>query len=80
MPNGDLKSWLHPESSDTLAQTNTLSLEQRLHIAINIFDALDYLHNHCQPSIIPESANRTQQNSTSTTGIRGTIGYVAPGN
>ena len=107
MPNGDLKSWLHPES-DTLAQTNTLSLEQRLHIAVNIFDALDYLHNHCQPSIIHcdlkpsniflaedmsarvgdfgiskillESANRTQQNSTSTTRIRGTIGYVAPGN
>ncbi|CAD6239762.1 unnamed protein product [Miscanthus lutarioriparius] len=29
--------------------------------------------------ILPQSANRTQQNSTSTTGIRGTIiGYIAP--
>ncbi|RCV24686.1 hypothetical protein SETIT_5G105600v2 [Setaria italica] len=96
MPNGSLNGWLHPES-DTLTQTNTLSLEQRLHIAVDILDALDYLHNHCQPSIIhcdlkpsniflaedvseilPESASKTLQNSNSTTGIRGTIGYVAP--
>jgi Leucine-rich repeat (LRR) protein len=107
MPNGSLNAWLHPES-DTLAQTNNLSLEQRLNIAVDIMDALDYLHNHCQPSIIhcdlkpsniflaedmsarvgdfgisrilPESASLTLQNSNSTTGIRGTIGYVAPGN
>ncbi|WVZ72289.1 hypothetical protein U9M48_020774 [Paspalum notatum var. saurae] len=105
MPNGSLNSWLHPDS-DTLAHTNTLSLEQRLHIAVDISDALDYLHNHCQPSIIhcdlkpsnillsenmsarvgdfgiskilPDSASTTQQNSTSTSRIRGTIGYVAP--
>lgn len=51
MPNGSLNGWLHPES-DTLTPTNTLSLEQRLHIAVDILDALDYLHNHCQPSII----------------------------
>ncbi|CAO2199014.1 unnamed protein product, partial [Urochloa humidicola] len=105
MPNGNLNGWLHPES-ERLNQTNTLSLEQRLHIAVDIMDALDYLHNHCQPSIIhcdlkpsniflaedmsarvgdfgisrilPESASKTPQNSNSTTGIRGTIGYVAP--
>nr|TKW13465.1 hypothetical protein SEVIR_5G102900v2 [Setaria viridis] len=91
MPNGSLNGWLHPES-DTLTPTNTLSLEQRLHIAVDILDALDYLHNHCQPSIIHcdlkpsniflaedmKSASKTLQNSNSTTGIRGTIGYVAP--
>ncbi|CAL4965265.1 unnamed protein product [Urochloa decumbens] len=105
MPNGSLNDWLHRDSN-TLARTNTLSLEQRLNIAVDIMDALDYLHNHCQPSIIhcdlkpsnilltqgmsarvgdfgvsrilPESASTTLQNSTSTTGIRGTIGYVAP--
>jgi serine/threonine protein kinase len=31
---------------------NTLSLEQRLNIVVNIVDALDYLHNQCQPPII----------------------------
>jgi len=109
MPNGSLNGWLHPEyDTQTLAQTNTLSLEQRLNIAVDIMDALDYLHNHCQPPIIhcdlkpsnilltedmrarvgdfgisrilPECASTTLQNSTSTTGIKGTIGYVAPGN
>nr|TKW13462.1 hypothetical protein SEVIR_5G102800v2 [Setaria viridis] len=51
MSNGSLNGWLHAES-DTLTPTNTLSLEQRLHIAVDIMDALDYLDNHCQPSII----------------------------
>ncbi|RCV24680.1 hypothetical protein SETIT_5G105100v2 [Setaria italica] len=91
MPKGSLNGWLHAES-DTLTPTDTLSLEQRLHIAVDIMDALDYLDNHCQPSIIHcdlkpsniflaedmKSASKTQQNSNSTTGIRGTIGYVAP--
>ena len=86
---------------------NTLSLAQRLDIAADIIDALDYLHNHCQPPIVhcdlkpsnillaedmsvrvgdfgisrilTESASRTLQNSNSTIGIRGSIGYVAPG-
>ncbi|CAL4951556.1 unnamed protein product [Urochloa decumbens] len=49
MPNGSLNSWLHP---DIPARTNTLSLVQRLHIAVDIVDALDYLHNYCQPPII----------------------------
>jgi serine/threonine protein kinase len=71
-------------------------------------DALDYLHNQCQPPVVHcdvkpsnillaedmsarvgdfgisrillESANRAGQNSNSTIGIRGSIGYVAPGN
>jgi hypothetical protein len=101
MPNGSLNSWLHPKSGMPTLR-NTLSLEQRLDIAADVMDALDYLHNHCQPPIIhcdlkpsnillaedmsarvgdfglsrilPESA------SNSITGIRGTIGYVAPGN
>jgi len=105
MPNGSLHSWLHKES-DIPTLNNTLSLAQRLDIAIDIIDALDYLHNHCQPSIVhcdlkpsnillaedmsvrvgdfgisrilTESASRTLQNSNSTIGIRGSIGYVAP--
>ncbi|KAL6626762.1 hypothetical protein ACP70R_030488 [Stipagrostis hirtigluma subsp. patula] len=105
MPNGSLNAWLHPEP-DMPSLSNTLSLPQRLNIAVDIMDALDYLHNHCQPPIIhcdlkprnillaqdmsarvgdfgisrilPESATKSLQNSSSTIGIRGSIGYVAP--
>ena len=106
MPNGSLHSWLH-KKSDMPTVNNTLSLAQRLDIAADIIDALDYLHNHCQPPIVhcdlkpsnillaedmsirvgdfgisrilTESASRTLQNSNSTIGIRGSIGYIAPG-
>ncbi|KAL6627427.1 hypothetical protein ACP70R_031153 [Stipagrostis hirtigluma subsp. patula] len=51
MPNGSLKNWLHPESQIRNLRNN-LSLAQRLDIAVDIMDALDYLHNQCQPPII----------------------------
>ncbi|KAL5228764.1 hypothetical protein ABZP36_017029 [Zizania latifolia] len=51
MPNGSLDGWIHPTSSES-TPSNTLSLSQRLCIAVDILDALDYLHNHCQPPII----------------------------
>ncbi|TVU03499.1 hypothetical protein EJB05_50960, partial [Eragrostis curvula] len=50
MPNGSLNDWLHPKS-DLPTPHNTLSLEQRLDIAVDTMDALDYLHNHCKPPI-----------------------------
>nr|AGT15911.1 LRR-kinase protein [Saccharum hybrid cultivar R570] len=51
MPNGSLNDWLHPVSKvHTLS--NTLSLAQRLDIAVDIMDALEYLHNQCQPPVI----------------------------
>jgi len=106
IPNGSLNRWLHIESGmPTL--NNTLSLTQRLDIAVDVMDALDYLHNHCQPpiihcdlkpsnillaedmsvrvgdfglsTIISESESKILQNFSSTTSIRGSIGYVAPG-
>lgn len=82
-----------------------MTLIQRLNIAVNIADALDYLHNceppivHCdlKPSsillskdlvshigdfglakILSESATELLINSKSSTGTRGTIGYIAP--
>jgi len=53
MPKGSLKDWLHPESEEEERNLgNTLSLAQRLGVAVDIMDALDYLHNQCQPPII----------------------------
>uniref|UniRef100_A0A0E0JE62 Receptor kinase-like protein Xa21 n=1 Tax=Oryza punctata TaxID=4537 RepID=A0A0E0JE62_ORYPU len=105
MPNGSLDGWLHPTSSNP-TPSNTLSLSQRLSITVDILDALDYLHNRCQPPIIhcdlkpsniilaedmsakvgdfgiskilPKSTTRTLQYSKSSSGIRGSIGYIAP--
>jgi hypothetical protein len=107
MPNGNLNGWLHLKSGMPTPR-NTLSLVQRLDIAVDIIDALDYLHNHCQPPIVhcdikpsnilltdnmsarvadfgisrilPEIASKNIQYPNSLNGIRGSIGYVAPGN
>jgi serine/threonine protein kinase len=84
-----------------------MTLMQRLNIAVDIADAVDYLHNGCEPpvihcdlkpgnilldedfgahvgdfglaKIVPEPATEQLVNSKSSVGIRGTIGYVAPG-
>ncbi|XP_058110871.1 probable LRR receptor-like serine/threonine-protein kinase At3g47570 [Magnolia sinica] len=50
MSNGSLEKWLHREGHDQL--TRNLKFTQRLNIAIDVASALDYLHNHCQTSII----------------------------
>ncbi|PUZ58078.1 hypothetical protein GQ55_5G480100 [Panicum hallii var. hallii] len=105
MPNGSLDDWLHPKSENCMS-SNMLSLAQRLDIAVDIMDAIDYLHKHCDPQIIhcdlkpsnillaedmsarvgdfgiskvpSENTICALQNSNSTIGIRGSIGYVAP--
>ncbi|XP_010939071.1 receptor kinase-like protein Xa21 [Elaeis guineensis] len=51
IPNGSLEKWLHPES-DGHNHSESLSLLQRLNIAIDVAIAMDYLHNDCQPPII----------------------------
>ncbi|KAJ3708311.1 hypothetical protein LUZ61_012016 [Rhynchospora tenuis] len=51
IPNGNLHRWLYPEKDDH-EPLSPLSLTQRLNIAIDIADALDYLHHNCQPSVI----------------------------
>ncbi|KAB2622215.1 LRR receptor-like serine/threonine-protein kinase [Pyrus ussuriensis x Pyrus communis] len=49
MVNGSLDAWLHPIEQ---SQSKRLSLIQRLNIATDIASALDYLHHHCDTSIV----------------------------
>ncbi|KAL6634734.1 hypothetical protein ACP70R_027405 [Stipagrostis hirtigluma subsp. patula] len=50
MPNGNLDTWLH-HKEEGKAQKH-ISLTQRISIAVNIADALDYLHNDNGRAII----------------------------
>ena len=117
MPKGSLDSWIHLYT-ESQSGNGALTLEQRLYITIDIAEAIDYLHNGCQTSIIhcdlkPNNILLTQymracvaqQHSSysgheglccrsqdskwsckknflnsNTIGIRGSIGYFAPGN
>ncbi|KAL9679919.1 hypothetical protein QQ045_017790 [Rhodiola kirilowii] len=45
MPNGSLDTWLHESSRN-------LSLRQRVHIAVDVACALDYLHHQCEPNVV----------------------------
>ncbi|KAJ1261556.1 hypothetical protein BS78_09G038900 [Paspalum vaginatum] len=49
MPRYSLDRWLRPRSNE---QTHKLSLTQLLNIAIDVADALDYLHNNSYPTVI----------------------------
>ncbi|XP_020088426.1 probable LRR receptor-like serine/threonine-protein kinase At3g47570 [Ananas comosus] len=106
MPNGSLEEWLHPNACQN-RPFRSLSLIQRLNIAIDVASALEYLHHegsmlivHCdlKPSNIlldnemtahvgdfglakflqqpPDESSECS--STSTVGIKGSIGYVPP--
>ncbi|KAJ0579940.1 putative protein kinase RLK-Pelle-LRR-XII-1 family [Helianthus annuus] len=95
MPNGSLHDWLHSSGN-----TSRLNLLQMIKILMDVANALDYIHNHCLPTIIHGDLNPSnilldndmvahvgdfglarflgtsyQNNST---GIRGTMGYIAP--
>lgn len=108
MVNGSLEDWLHQTDHEGAHGTQRIpSILQRLNVAIDVACALDYLHNHCETSIvhcdlkpsnilldaemvahvgdfglarfIPEAIDEPRTNQSSTVGIRGTTGYVAPG-
>ncbi|KAL6654951.1 hypothetical protein ACP70R_008416 [Stipagrostis hirtigluma subsp. patula] len=51
MPNGSLHRWLHLDVQAS-QQQGGLTLKQRLNIAVDVADALDYLHNNCEPPIV----------------------------
>ncbi|KAL4576202.1 hypothetical protein LXL04_012291 [Taraxacum kok-saghyz] len=47
MPNGSLHDWLHSSSSES-----RLNFLQRINILFDVACALDYLHNHCVPTVV----------------------------
>ncbi|KAH6836951.1 hypothetical protein C2S53_013427 [Perilla frutescens var. hirtella] len=53
MANGSLDTWLHPSRETKNAfPTRTLSVIERLNIAIDVASAVDYLHNYSHTPII----------------------------
>ncbi|KAF8012298.1 hypothetical protein BT93_I0439 [Corymbia citriodora subsp. variegata] len=95
MPNGSL------EQCENQHDMPKLSLSQRLDIAIDVVSAIEYLHHHCQTSIVHGDLKpsnilldhdmvarvcdfglATNQDASqcqaSSSGLKGTIGYVAP--
>ncbi|KAK4426314.1 Serine/threonine receptor-like kinase NFP [Sesamum alatum] len=50
--NGSLDKWLSPKVSASSAKVESLSWSQRLLIALDIANGLQYLHEHSQPSIV----------------------------
>ncbi|KAH7553821.1 hypothetical protein JRO89_XS12G0061500 [Xanthoceras sorbifolium] len=101
MSNGSLEDWLH-QKEDEQHQRPNLTIMQRLSIAIDVANALDYLHHHCHTCIVhcdlkPSNVlldddmvahvsdfglarllHNNSQDQTSTSGLKGSIGYVAP--
>ncbi|XVF24078.1 hypothetical protein REPUB_Repub13aG0096100 [Reevesia pubescens] len=101
MPNGSLESWLHEKSG-----SRYLNLVKRLDIAIDVANAIDYLHHYCQTPIVhcdlkptnvlldddmvahvsdfglakllSSDTNNIGFDQTSSSMIKGTIGYIPP--
>lgn len=52
MANGSLEDWLHPDNSRPNVQPRRFGFLQRLNIAIDVANAIHYLHNDCEISIV----------------------------
>ncbi|XP_075645726.1 putative receptor-like protein kinase At3g47110 [Castanea sativa] len=54
MTNGNLDEWLHPISriNEVLEEQTNLNFLQRLNIAIDVANALEYLHHRCHSPIV----------------------------
>ncbi|KAM3368500.1 hypothetical protein ACQJBY_016805 [Aegilops geniculata] len=50
MPNGNLDTWLHPTGDGKAPKQ--LDLSQRMKIAVDIADALQYIHHDCESPIV----------------------------
>lgn len=99
--NGSLHKWLHQHESGT----GMLTLMQRLNIALDVAEALEYLHHRINPPIVhcdikPSNilldddmiahvgdfglakimnVKASSDATRSSLGIKGTVGYLAPG-
>ncbi|XP_013724542.3 probable LRR receptor-like serine/threonine-protein kinase At3g47570 [Brassica napus] len=52
MPNGSLDMWLHPEEVEEIRRpSRTLTLFERLNIAVDVISVLEYLHVYCHEPI-----------------------------
>ncbi|KAM7466612.1 hypothetical protein LguiB_014174 [Lonicera macranthoides] len=49
MSNGSLEKWLHYNGQD---EPPKLNLQQKIHIAIDVANVLNYLHHHCEEPIV----------------------------
>uniref|UniRef100_A0ACD5YDV8 Uncharacterized protein n=1 Tax=Avena sativa TaxID=4498 RepID=A0ACD5YDV8_AVESA len=50
--NGNLEEWLHPNTTTNSMTFRRLSLMERLCIALDVAEALEYLHHQIEPSIV----------------------------
>lgn len=50
--NGSLDKWLYPKSSTSSGSAALLTWSQRLHIALDVANGLQYMHEHTRPSIV----------------------------
>lgn len=50
--NGSLDKWLSPKVSASSATVESLSWSQRLVIALDVANGLQYMHEHTQPSVV----------------------------
>uniref|UniRef100_A0A0E0HSZ4 Receptor kinase-like protein Xa21 n=1 Tax=Oryza nivara TaxID=4536 RepID=A0A0E0HSZ4_ORYNI len=51
MANGNLDTWLHPRAHEH-SERKTLTLNQRINIALDVAFPLDYLHNQCASPLV----------------------------
>ncbi|MBA0861053.1 hypothetical protein Goshw_023951 [Gossypium schwendimanii] len=50
--NGSLNKWLHPKSSCSSSRAAVLTWSQRLQVALDVANGLQYMHEHTQPNIV----------------------------
>ncbi|GKV12540.1 hypothetical protein SLEP1_g23669 [Rubroshorea leprosula] len=98
MQNGNLDEWLH--SNEVKVGVRNFGFIKRLNVTIEVAHAIEYLHYHCQPTIVHGDLKPSNilldhemvahvgdfglarflisSKKSSSLGIIGTIGYVAP--
>ncbi|KAJ6961692.1 hypothetical protein NC652_000587 [Populus alba x Populus x berolinensis] len=57
--NGSLEKWLHPTSESSSSSSGFLTWSQRLHVALDVANGLQYMHEHTQPSIVYKDTRTT---------------------